>query len=229
MKGTILLSDVVKDILLKTRTPSSEYFRYLSLAIEAITQIGLHVVSYPKQTKITMSDSGIVPWPDDMVHFISIGASYKGKLWTYTYKDEMITTTEEEDGVTVPEVELDRERFGYGAAVRGGKNTHYFKIDYPNRRIFVMGFPQQDAYLTYTSTGVSLTEPTLIPLEMSPVIRAYVKWEDSKYDSDIPFHQKHLNEQNFHQQRRLLESLRWPSVDQWADIIRKTYTRTVIR
>lgn len=229
MKGVILLSSLVKDILLKTRAPSSEYFRYLSLAMEGITQLGLYSATYPRQIKVKMNDAGIVSWPEDMIRFISIGAAYRGKLWTYTYKGDIITTTEEEEGETVPEIELEREVHGSGAAVRGGKNTHYFKIDYQNRRIFVMGFPVQDVYLTYISTGISLTEPTYVPLEMSPAIRAYVRWEDDKYNPDVPFNQKLMNEQIFHQQRRLVESLRWPTAEQWADVIRKTYSRSVIR
>ena len=129
----------------------------------------------------------------------------------------------------VPEETLEREFTQYGPTSRGGKNTHYFRIDYENRQIFVMGFPQQDVYLTYTSSGISLTEPTYIPLEMVPAIRAYVLWEDAKYNTSIHPSQKDRYEYYFHQERKLLQSLREPTVDQWADAIRKTYSRAVIR
>ena len=229
MDGVILLSKAVKDILLKTKTPSSEYFRYLSLAAEAVTKLRLHVVSFPKQIRLSMGEAGVISFPSDMIGFISIGAALNGKLWTYTYEGDIVSTTTIEDGVEVPEEIIPREKVWWGAGVRGGKNTHYFKVDYGQRLIYVMGFPAQDVILTYTSSGIDLYAPTFIPLEMVAAIRAYVMWENDKYNPDVPFNQKVLNEQYFHQERRQLASLRWPTAEQWADVIRKTYSRAVIR
>ena len=229
MEAVILLSIAVKDILFKTRTASSEFFRYLRLAADAITALELHTVSFPRQRKIEMPESGIIRFPSDMISFTSIGVAKNGRLWTYTHAYDMIMTTKTVDGVRVPDEVIQVGGDKYGAAVRGGRNTHYVSVDYRSRLIFVMGFPKQDVYLTYTSSGVDTDRPTFIPIELIPAITAYIKWEEVKYDPEVPYRTKIINEQYFHQQRRLLESLRWPTAEQWADIIRKTYSRGVIR
>ena len=229
MDAVTLLSTAVKDILFKTRTPASEYFRYISLAAEAVTKLRLHVVPYPRQRKVSMNDSGIIRFPSDMIKFVSLGVAKGGRLWTYTHDNKIITATKLEDGARVPAEVISPEVHGTGAAVRGGKNTHYIKVDSEQRLIFVMGYPKQDAYLTYTSSGIDINSPTFIPVEMVPAIRAYIKWEESKYDPGVPDRTKERNEYYFHQERRLLESLRWPTAEQWADVIRKTYSRAVIR
>ena len=229
MEGVILLSTAVKDILFKTKTPSSEYFRYMALAAEAVTELRLYDVSYPKQRKVQMNESGIISFPQDMIKFMSIGMAKDGRLWTYTHAGDMLTVTEIEDGVKVPIEKIPPQGNEYGPSVRGGKNTHYVKVDYEQRLIFVMGYPVQDAYLTYTSSGIDIHTPTFIPVEMTPVIAAYIKWADSKYDKDVSGSDKDRNEYYFHQQRNKLKSLRWPTTDQWADVIRRTYSRSVIR
>lgn len=229
MEGVTLLSTAVKDILFKTKTPPSEYFRYIALAAEAVTEIRLYEVSYPKQRKISMNEAGIISFPRDMIRFVSIGVAKQGRLWTYTHAGDMITTTEIEEGVRVPAEKIPPQKNQYGPAVRGGKNTHYVKVDYDKRLIFVMGFPVQDAYLTYTSSGIDVNTPTFIPVEMTPVIAAYIKWADSKYDDQVPGSTKDRNEYYFHQQRGKLKSLRWPTAEQWGDVIMRTYSRSVIR
>ena len=222
MNGVILLSDAVKQILLNTRRPESEYFRYISMATQGVTKLRLHVVSYPKQIEATLPDSGVIDFPDDAIRIISVGVAHNGSLWTYTLRNDIITVLDE-DGV--PQETLDDRVPANRVAVRGGRNTHYFKIDYEERTIYIMGYPAQDVYLTYESSGISLTEDTYIPLEMVPALEAYIMWQDSKYNLSLSANQKNQLEYYFHQERAQLKTLRQPSVDEWSDAIMRTYTR----
>ena len=227
MKGTILLTDAVKQILLNTRTPESEYFRFLSKAAQAFTKIRLHVQAFPKEIKVEMSEQGVICWPEDMLDFISIGIASYGKLWVFGRREDMITVMDE-DGY--PEEEIADPTPVNKVAIRGGKNTHYIKVDYDNRRIYVMGFPPQDyVYLRYTSTGISTDYPTYIPLETVPCVEAYIMWDESKYNPEIPANQKDRLEYYFHQERSLLRSLREPSITEWSDAILRTHTRRIRR
>jgi len=223
MEAVIKLSDAVKQILHETDRPTSNFFKYLQLASRAILEIRTHIVTYPKQVTIPMDEKRTISFPDDMVRFISIGAAIDGKLWTYTYRDEIIMEEDLEGGA---KHEMDTYEPPYsGAAVRGGKNTHYYKIDYDNRLIYVMGFPVQDVILTYTSTGIDVHDTVYIPQEMVGAIKAYIMWEEIKYNPDVADNYRHRMEYYFHQQRRLLASLKQPTLDQWADALRKSYTR----
>ncbi len=222
MKGVILLSDAVKQILLSTKRPESEYFRFLSLAAEGVTKLRLHVVSYPKQVELTLPDSGVVDWPEDALRIISVGVAHFGKLWTYTLRNDMITVLDEDGN---PQETINDPTPANRMAVRGGKNSHYFKIDHEERRVYVMGYPPQDIYVTYESSGISTTTATYIPLEIVPALKAFIMWEEQKYDPNIYPSHKQLAEGYFHQERNLLKSLRQPSVEEWGDAIMRTYTR----
>jgi len=127
-----------------------------------------------------------VPLPLDYVNYVVVGYVKDGIAIPLTYNSSIATPTSFVCGENVNEYNEKRicvpEFYNRGSwfGAKGGQSGFDFKIDKRNRRIILLGsLPGQQLYLEYTTSGISITEDTLILRELFMTFREYIRWQNS--------------------------------------------------
>jgi len=181
--GLKTLKQVVEEFLLKSKKPKDEYFRFFQFAIDGLRLLRvLHMKGTAKWDKQTISANGTIAMPQDYVSFIGVVVIIEGQFWYLTEKERLaITTTGGSIDPTAGEGADVRDVYYSGYPDSGGINREgYFKIDEPNRRIWINSTDRTEVTLLYMSSGVNLSgTETYVPVRAVDALHKYILSEDA--------------------------------------------------
>jgi hypothetical protein len=212
----------------------SLYFPFVKLLIRGYKQLNQFSLNMPKTERIMMNSIGCIDIPDDYMGFVSLGIPYKGRIWTFTRSDRLITP----DGMVCGEATLSAANgetitignstiAGYG--VGGGANDYYYKLDLPGHRIIINGFPRTTVTLNYISSGISMSETTWIPRIAEEALIAWVMWQRVVYDDAVPMGIKNQYKQEYIEKENEIKFSEMPTLDEFYDAIYQTFTQGLKR
>jgi hypothetical protein len=237
LKGYTTLKEVVLNTLsgMGKSANMQYYFAFLQFAIRGYKKLNLFHLPITKTAYLTMSDINTITLPNDYLSFLALGVPYKGRIWTFT-KDQglvspdttdcgvqSLSSTEGEDIVKGDTGSLT----GYG--LQGGVNEYYYKIDLANNRIIINGLTARKATLVYVSTGISMSETTFIPKIAEEALIAFVHWQRVQYDDTVPMGIKKDYEEQFIKGCNELEYASMPTIEELYDAVYSAFYQTAKR
>jgi len=238
LKGYTTLKEVVLDVIngMGKRANMQYYYKFLQFAIRGYKKLNLFHMPMGKVAYLDVSDLNTIILPADYLSVIAVGVPYKGRIWTFT-KDQMLVSpdsidcgedaidTDEGEGVTKGSTEMLN---GYGSA--GGVNEVYFKVDLPNNRIILNGIiPNDKVTLSYISTGISMSETTFIPKIAEDALIAFVHWQRVQYDDDVSMSMKKDYEEQYYKAVNEIEYATMPTLDELYDAVYAAFYQTAKR
>lgn len=222
----VKLMDTVDMFLLKYKLPTEDGVLFVQHACDCYRNIMTRHSNAYVTTKIEVGDNGIITMPSDMIGFNGLYVAIGSQLWSFTDDPKMIHTTTGDDDDEVKDGEERGEPISYGYGAKGGINSYNKKIDWGGRRIYLDGVIPDEVVLCYTSTGISLTGDTLIPVETTDVIDAYLFWKKSMFDGSSR-HERDGRKKDYMDEVGQLRILNFmPTGDQLKDIFYSTTTQT---
>lgn len=205
--------------------------RMLQIAITGYKQLNLYGgITYDAQW-LTLSDVKKVSWPNDCVSPVAVGIPYRGKLWTFTHMGELIDPLSESEGVEALDADKGETSTvgdgGYiaGYGVAGGRNKVNIKVDDARREIIINGFSGTQVLLYYKSTGVGITQETIIPAIAEEALRSYILWQDIQYQSGINANEKMMAKNAYENAYQTMIDMQMPSLDELYDAIYEGYVQ----
>jgi hypothetical protein len=95
-------------------------------------------------------------------------------------------------------------------------NKYFYFIDWPSRVIYCQSLPLEEITVRYISSGVSTTAETVVPIQCTQVIDAYLRWKQAEMDGanlgDLQIRKVFYDEQIRHLQWQML-----PTLEQFKD------------
>jgi hypothetical protein len=238
LKGYTTLKEVVLDVIngMGKRANMQYYYRFLQFAIRGYKKLNLFHIPMGKVAYLAVSDLNTATLPADFLSFLYIGVPYKGRVWTFT-KDQMLVSpdsidcgadvidTDEGEGVVKGSTGA---LSGYGIA--GGVNDVYFKMDQANNRIIINGIvPNDKVTLSYVSTGISMSETTFIPKIAEEALIAFVHWQRVQYDDDVAMNMKKDYEDQYNKCVNEIEYATMPTLDELYDAVYSAFYQSAKR
>jgi hypothetical protein len=207
VSALISLDDIINKILLQfpeNRRSINQKLRFTELAIDGLRQLRLLVTRDGSTTKKVIPDkNNRIPYPADCEEPIGIGIPYNGEIWYLTRNDSLIKTItvsgideslneEQGEGVELPTVQFNT------IYSKGGVNfAGYYTFDDVNREIIVNSNNRSDLLLVYQSSGINLSQETLVPYKYVSAIMSYVLWQDIVADITISENVKFAYEKRY--------------------------------
>ena len=237
IKGVVSLKSIVSNVLLDLGKDGDmgEYLRYLNWGIRVLKELNLFHVRVVQTIQLSMTDIKTVTLPDDFLMFVSLGIPVNGRMWYFTKDDKLIMpqseecaleTLEDDDGEGVV-IGDGRDYYGYG--LPGGRNEYYYRLDLPNNRIVVNGFPRSKVILTYVGTGIKMGEETMVLKVMEEALIAGIHNMRDRRDRSVPMNHKIHSEEIYNQEVEKLRFVQGPTLDEICDAIYKTYYQSIKR
>ena len=189
--GTTTVRYVVKSILNRIGDYTMKEYKYIEqLIYEYYTDLNLWHLDNIEVVYLRMSDAKTVDLPPDYVDYVKIGIPVNGKLRVLTRKDNILFPRTFEDGEEVGNTDsvdtvddsgifftshFKNGRYIGGLyGIPGGIDTAYYRIDREKRTIIFSGtVDRSEIVLEYISSGVKLSDSTVIPREVVSVLRNY--------------------------------------------------------
>jgi hypothetical protein len=178
----VSINSMVDMFLLKFELSTDRAWLFTQHACDAVRELHLYDLPNLVTTKVSISALGIIEFPTDLIGFNGLYKFVDGVKWSFTRRDDVITTT-----TTTLGVEGQSTTYGESSALKdpksdtyggvGGVNDYYYKIDWKARRIFIDGLISDTVMLEYTTSGVETTGTTYLPDYCTPVIDAYLQWK----------------------------------------------------
>lgn len=219
--------------------------RLSQLAIEGAQDAQIYLADSVKIAYKKMNDVNQISLPSDFVDYTKIGIKVNGVLWTFTRNENLaISPTdselvmcdyEEANNTTV--APSDKGSCGFAPHYRngeycqlygvgGGFNSVYFRIDMQRRVIFFSNNYPGDIIIEYTSSGISPS--TVIPIQLVPVIKAYVHWKYVEYDRNVSLSEKYRKEELYDKEIAKFQFLNLSFTgDEFLDAVREGYHQAV--
>jgi hypothetical protein len=222
--------EVLSDILNNKNDYGKEnWWRDKRFLIRGVTKINLHfrLCTAVNVVYLPLSDLNTVQLPSDYIDYTKIGIETNGHIWTLSLNKNICTTRFEECGVPVRALQdfddvdaigglaqvpfVTHTRNGsvvtpYGLS--GGYNHAYYKVDKKHGLIHFEGDVKCDyIVLEYKSSGISLTDNILIPIEALEALLAFIQWQRIDNDDNYPANEKMRKEAQFDKEMRLLKTL----------------------
>ncbi len=150
----------------------------------------------------TMNTNLIIPFPDDLIELNDIFVPRDNQVWSLTRRTLIPKITVVENGSNIiPEDWGGGDDIPHGEGTyyetKGGRNDlGYYDVDYVNRRILFRNMDRSEVMLDYSSTGISKTQETYIPIAAKSALENYVMRELSAFDV-IPANRYSLYESRY--------------------------------
>lgn len=219
----VTLQQIVFSMLNEMGIYSKEnYLRYCQLAIDGVSDLYMHSAPAPEVVYLTSTSNGIVDLPQDFRDYYKIGIRRNGQIWTLTRNDRLLLPRTEACGEVSAEevyddhaITADESTTGstmvyytphfcegnyvstlYGAI--GGINSGYFRIDYERNQLILSNTaPGTTIIIEYRSSGVSMSQATLVPADARPYVVAYIHWKRTQFDNLLSASFRAEMKQNF--------------------------------
>jgi hypothetical protein len=227
--GTVKLEELVNGFLWQSNRPREDYRRLFKIATDGVRDLNiLHTKEGRTTAKLTMDVNLTVPFPDDMIGFVSAGVPVKGRYWAYTRDDSILDVADRDtsgDDATAGDYGY---LWTYGA--QGGVNKEgYYKVNYKTRTILFDHIDRTDVILVYTSSGVNTDEDTYIPVMYEPLLYAYIAYMESLYRNDVPMNAKVMFKENYDIQVNIFNTLQASTLDEWYDTVYGLMSQSPLR
>lgn len=179
LNAYIDINRLVDGVLFKMDFDKALRQRFLQFAIDGYRELNIYTINTSEIAKVTPDpDTGIIPFPNDLVKLLDVAIPINGVMWSLTLNRKIIPTTTLVGGEETLDKDIGEGEEGYIVNMdAGGRNRSYYNVDYRNRRIIVRAFSSPIVYLTYTPTGVSLDQDTLIPVMYKEALESYIRWQ----------------------------------------------------
>lgn len=229
------LSNVVTSYLNSRGDYSKEnYMRYLQIVIEGYTDLNIyHSLSLRSITK-RVNDANMIALESDFIDWAKIGIIIGGILHPLGVNNSIQLP---KDDITVynPSVPEHLAGLDYSHYLdyssTGGNRYAEFKVFPEKRKIQFRGSVKNyDILIEYISSGVSMEGDTLIPIQMIPVLRTYLKWQLLEYDDGASLNSKiRAEQQHGNELIKVVNAQNALGAEEFIDIIRSGYKQTVKR
>ena len=196
--ATISLQAIVKRFILKYKVNEDDFINYLEHAADCYRDLNISHLSYFTQANLALDSVGKVAFPTDMIDFISLGI----------IRDDVFYTFIQSTDLSVPTTSI-----AYGAS---DNNKYFYYIDWPNRVIYCQSLVSETVTLRYISSGISTSVETLVPIQCTQVIDAYLRWMQSLMDG-AGLGEQQIRENNYVTQVRHLQWQQLPTLEQFKD------------
>lgn len=222
----VKLMDTVDRFLLKYKLPMEDAVLFVEHACDCYRNIMTRHSNAYVTAKVEVGANGIIEMPSDMIGFNGLYVAIGHELWSFTDDPKIVHTTTGSGSEEVKDGEDRGDAVSYGYGAKGGVNAYNKKIDWAARRIFLDGVIPDEVVLTYTSTGIELTGDTMIPVEATDVIDAYLFWKKSMFDGSSR-HERDGRKRDYMDEVTQLRILNFmPTGDELRDIFYSTTTQT---
>ena len=196
--ATISLQTIVKRFILKYKIFEDDFVNYLEHAADCLRDLNISHLSYYIQANLTLDGVGQVAFPGDMIDHIAIGK----------IEDDVFYTFMQSTDLTVPSTLTDYTSSAW--------NRYFYYLDWPGRIIYCQSLPLEEITVRYISSGISTTAETVVPVQCTQVIDAYLRWKQAEMDGaslgDLQIRKAFYDEQIRHLQWQQL-----PTLEQFKD------------
>jgi hypothetical protein len=230
----VSINSMVDMFLLKFELSTDRAWLFTQHACDAVRELHLYDLPNLVTTKVSVSALGIIEMPTDMIGFNGLYKFVDGVKWSFTRRDDVITTT-----TTTLGVEGQDTTYGEGSALKdpksdtyggvGGVNDYYYKIDWKARRIFIEGQISDTVMLEYTTSGIEMTGTTYVPDMVTPVIDAYLNWKDCFLDPRLERYAEQREKSYLDKENRVRNLVNSMSYDEWHDLLLSLTTQSPLR
>jgi len=196
--ATISLQTIVKRFILKFKINEDDFVNYLEHAADCYRDLNISHLSYFTQADLALDSVGKVSFPTDMIDFIALGI----------IEDDVFYTFVQSTDLSVPSAAVSYSTGNY--------NRFFYYLDWPNRVIYCQSLVSEEVTLRYISSGVSTTAETMVPIQCTQVIDAYLRWMQSLMDG-AGLGEQQLRENNYTTQIRHLQWQQLPTLEQFKD------------
>lgn len=196
--ATVSLQTIVKRFILKYKIFEDDFVNYLEHAADCLRDLNISHLSYYIQANLTLDSVGKVAFPTDMIDFISLGK----------IEDDVYYTFMQSTDLAVPSALTDYTSSAW--------DQYYYFLDWPSRIIYCQSLPAEEITVRYISSGISTTAETVVPVQCTQVIDAYLRWKQAEMDGgslgDLQIRKAFYDEQIRHLQWQQL-----PTLEQFKD------------
>jgi hypothetical protein len=235
--GFLTIRQLVMTIKNRGQDYSMTHYKYwYQLVIDALNHLNIFTSSEFKVAYLVTDDKATVPLPNDYIDYIKIGViDRSGRLWTLTLNPRVLPVPFQEcgedltaalegrgslptDGVYLVPHFWGNSFMAARYSLGGGFNAGYYNIDRQGRNLILSGIPSGTTIvLEYKSTGVSMTETTLIRKQSMEAVVSWCMMTAQQFGvikSPINWEQKHYGD--LEEFDRLEHTL---TIDEYNDII----------
>lgn len=237
LDGYTTLKAIVANIRNEEGDFTARYYnRLMQLAIRVYKDLKVTTIKTYDKKWLTVTDINTVNLPSDFVKLIGIGVPYNGEMWTLTKNNGLIPPLSESSGIEAIDSDrgenqtIDGGDHPYMAyAAPPGQNKYYYKMDTESDRIILNGDVGSEVLLAYISTGVSLSQDTLIPKIAEEAIIAGIFWYRIRRDRDATQFDKVNYKKIFNDEFEKLKFAQAPTIDDMYDAIISTMFQGIKR
>jgi hypothetical protein len=196
--ATISLQTIVKRFILKYKINEDDFINYLEHAADCFRDLNISHLSYLTQADVILDAVGKVSFPTDMIDFIAIGIVQGDVFYTFMQS---------------PDLNVPASAVSYDS---GGWNKHFYYPDWVNRVIYCQSLVSETVTLRYISSGISTTAETMVPIQCTQVIDAYLRWMQSLMNA-TGLGEQQLRKANYDESVRHLKWQQLPTMEQFKD------------
>lgn len=230
----ITFDQLVQGMMLKGVHPESDYTRMIQIAIDGYRELNLTVLPDGRSIeKFTMDSNNIIYMPDDMILVNRVCIPSDGVMWPLTNNEEIVPTTSFVGGAETLDSNdgegVNISSTGVFYSTKGRVNIEgYFRPDYRKRRIIFRNVSRSEVLIDYTTSGISLTEVSYIPIYAKTALEAYIRLH-LEYNNAIPNPNNIAIFQDlFNSQKAICRGIKFSLTD-FLDTVYKTFSPTVYR
>ena len=196
--ATVSIQAIVKRFILKYKVNEDDFVNYLEHAADCLRDLNISHLPYFQQSSLTLDSVGKVAFPTDMIDFISVGVIEGDVYYTFIQSPDLSVPT---SATTYSGTDYDK---------------YYYHLDWPNRYIYCQTLATETITLRYVSSGISTSVDTLVPIQCTQVIDAYLRWMQALMDG-AGLGQQQLRKQNYEESIRHLQWQQLPTLEQFKD------------
>lgn len=196
--ATVALQTIVKRFILKYKIYEDDYINYLEHAVDCFRDLNISHLSYFKQADLTLDAVGKVSFPNDMIDFIALGVIRDDVFYTFVQSTDLSipTSVSSYDG--------------------SAWNKYFYYLDWPGRQIYCQSLPIETVTIRYISSGINSGAETMVPVQCTQVIDAYLRWKQAQMDG-AGLGEQQIREVNYVNEVRHLQWQQLPTLEQFKD------------
>ena len=196
--ATVALQTIVKRFILKYKIYEDDYINYLEHAVDCFRDLNISHLSYFKQADLTLDAVGKVSFPNDMIDFIALGVIRDDVFYTFVQSTDLSipTSVSSYDG--------------------SAWNKYFYYLDWPGRQIYCQSLPTETVTIRYISSGINSGAETMVPVQCTQVIDAYLRWKQAQMDG-AGLGEQQIREVNYVNEVRHLQWQQLPTLEQFKD------------
>lgn len=196
--ATVALQTIVKRFILKYKIYEDDYINYLEHAVDCFRDLNISHLSYFKQADLTLDAVGKVSFPNDMIDFIALGVIRDDVFYTFVQSTDLSipTSVSSYDG--------------------SAWNKYFYYLDWPGRQIYCQSLPTETVTIRYVSSGINSGAETMVPVQCTQVIDAYLRWKQAQMDG-AGLGEQQIREVNYVNEVRHLQWQQLPTLEQFKD------------